>query len=182
MDNERFLRAFGEIDDKYLEKADALYNDWRESQKGISVRAERSRRSSRKIAIVSAACTAAVMLGVFALLLNIGKIGFIDISSGSVSSDSTPAQSSAVSELPAAGTTPCAHEYYRLGDNVRVGEAYDTHGYNCTVTYSAYRHTKWCASCGEYLGEGPTFRCTEEHTCGNHIKSCTGAFLNDGAQ
>lgn len=179
MDNERFLRAFGEIDDKYLEKADALYNDWRESQKGISVRADRSRKASLKIAIVSAACTAAAMLGIFALLLNIGRIGIID---SSADSGSTPAQSSLISGLPAEGTTPCNHELYRLGDNVRVDVSYGIHGYTCTVTYSAYRHTKWCASCGEYLGEGPTFRCTEEHTCGNHIKSCTGSFLNDGTQ
>ena len=62
------------IDGKFIEKASEDLAFWQESQKGISVRPEHSRRFSRRTVIVSVACTAAVMFGVFFLSLNIGKI------------------------------------------------------------------------------------------------------------
>lgn len=191
MDIERFMRAFGEIDDKYLQNANELYNLWQDSQQGVSIQANYSRKTTLKTVSVSVACTAAVMFGVFVLLLNIGKIGIIggSVSSGTpeqsgninsaVSTDNSTVQSNATSSD---GAIPCEHKFYRLEDNVQTAVSYDTHNYTCTVTYYTYRHTKWCDECGEYLGEGPTFLCTEEHTCGNHIKNCTGAFMNSDAQ
>ena len=86
MDNERFMRAFGEIDDEYLQTANELYNIWQESQKGVSVRADVSQRFSWRTVIASAACTAAVLFGVFVLLLNIGKIKLSESSEQSESS------------------------------------------------------------------------------------------------
>ncbi len=71
---------------------------------------------------------------------------------------------------------PCNNTYYTLGDNVRVGLNYGTHNYTCTVSYYAYRHTKWCASCHYCFGEGRAFNCREEHTCGNYYKYCVGIF------
>ena len=72
--------------------------------------------------------------------------------------------------------TPCNNTYYTLGHHDQVGRSTGAHNYTCTVTYYACRHTKWCASCNTYLGYGSTYICTEEHTCGNYIRSCTGVF------
>lgn len=190
MDSERFMRAFGEINDEYLQNANELYNLWQDSQTGVSVAANYSRKATLKTIIVSVACTAAVMFGLFVLFLNVGKIGIIG---NSGNSNNTPGQNgsvySSVSTESNNGNTstsdkatPCDHKYYRLEEIEQTDVSYDTHNYTCTVTYYTYRHAKRCTECNEYLGEGPTFLCTEEHTCGNHIKECTGAFLTDDAQ
>lgn len=71
---------------------------------------------------------------------------------------------------------PCNSTYYTLGHHPQVGRSTGTHNYTCTVTYYAYRHSKWCNSCGASLGFGPTYICTEDHTCGNYIRTCTGVF------
>lgn len=71
---------------------------------------------------------------------------------------------------------PCTNTHYTLGHHSKVSESKGTHNYTCTVTYYTYRHSKWCSSCEASLGEGPTYRCTESHTCSGTIKDCTGVF------
>lgn len=108
MDNKTFLRIFGEIDDKYIQQANEDVNYWEESQIGISVRPDNTRRSAWRAAILSAACTAAVMIGVFALLLNlgiVGKVGEIEIaedpaSPGAVLRSSSEDQTGVFSDIP----------------------------------------------------------------------------------
>lgn len=105
MDNKTFLQIFGEIDDKYIQQANEDINYWEESQIGISVHPSNTRRSSLRAAILSAACTAAAMLGVFVLLLNMGIVGKIEIIEGPASpgaeiTNSSESQSGIFSDIP----------------------------------------------------------------------------------
>ena len=93
MDNIEFLQIFGDIDDQILRQANDALNLYRESQEGVSFRADYSRRSPRKAIITAVACIAAAVTGVFVLLPNIWKMklnGFPEsnngIAEGSVSS------------------------------------------------------------------------------------------------
>ena len=86
MDNKTFLRLFGEIDDKYIQQANEDVDYWLESQRGISVRTDAPKSSFFRTVIMTAACTAAVMFGVFALLLNLGIVGKIEITESPTSS------------------------------------------------------------------------------------------------
>lgn len=69
---------------------------------------------------------------------------------------------------------PCNNTHYTLVDGSTVATTTGTHNYTCTVTYYVKTHTKYCSSCGTSLGAGPSYRCTEIHTCGNIIRDCTG--------
>ena len=106
MDNKTFLRLFGEIDDKYIQQANEDVDYWLEAQRGISVRPDNTRRSFFRTVIMTAACTAAVMIGVFALLLNLGIVGKIEIiedpaSPGAELSNSSTSQNIELPEFPA---------------------------------------------------------------------------------
>ena len=105
MDNERLMRAFGEIDDEYIQTANELYDIWQESQKGVIVRADSSRRSPWRTIIASVACTAAALFGVFVLMLNVGKIAIIDSSASSdvVSGEMTASNSENTASDPSVG-------------------------------------------------------------------------------
>ena len=70
---------------------------------------------------------------------------------------------------------PCTNTYvYWRGNGVK-GTYTGSHNYTCTVTYYIYAHYKECTSCGAILGNGPTYKCTERHTCGTVIYDCSGA-------
>ena len=73
MNKETFLRIFGEIDDTYIQRANEDVNLWQQSQEGVVVRPDSSRRSPLRAVIASVAC-AALVFGVFAFLLNVGRI------------------------------------------------------------------------------------------------------------
>lgn len=108
MNDDKFVQIFSGLDEELIGEANEDMNFWLESQKGISVRPDNTRRSIRRTAIMSAVCTAAVMIGVFALLLNlgiVGKIGIIDnpASPGAELSNSSGNQSSVRHELPSEG-------------------------------------------------------------------------------
>ena len=75
MNKETFLRIFGEIDDAYIQRANEDVNLWQSFQEGVVVRPGSSRRSPLRVVIASVAC-AAVVFGVFAFLLNVGRIDF----------------------------------------------------------------------------------------------------------
>ena len=66
----------------------------------------------------------------------------------------------------------CNNTYIDLLDNICVQTYTKTHGYSCTVTCYVYSHRKRCSSCKAPLGEGPTYQCTEVHTCGGYLKDC----------
>ena len=108
MDNKTFLRIFGEIDDKFIQQANEDVNYWEGSRMGVSVCPGNTRRPVFRAAVLSAACTAAVMLGVFALLLNMGIVGKIEkieisegpASSGAEISNSSEDQNIVINELP----------------------------------------------------------------------------------
>lgn len=105
MDNKTFLRLFGEIDDKYIQQANEDVDYWLEAQRGISVRPDDTRRPFFRTVIMTAACTAAVMLGVFALLMNLGIVGKIEIIEGPAStgveiSNSSDSQGIELPEFP----------------------------------------------------------------------------------
>lgn len=102
MKNEELFQILGGIDSKFIEKASEDLAFWQESQKGIRVRIDNSIKFSWKTVIASAACTAAVLIGVFVLLLNIGKIGIIDspASSGAEISNSSESPSIVLPESP----------------------------------------------------------------------------------
>lgn len=74
MNNIDFLQIFGEIDNKILRQANDALDLWQGAQEGVGFRAEYSRKSTWRTVIASVVCTAAATLGVFVLLLNIGKI------------------------------------------------------------------------------------------------------------
>lgn len=57
-------------------------------------------------------------------------------------------------------------------DNVRAHAYTKTHGYSCTVTCYIYTHRTYCSACTTCLGDGPTYQCTEVHTCGSYLKDC----------
>ena len=72
------------IEDKYIENASKTFDLQRELREGTIVRAApKSPRSPWKTVIASAACTAAALLGVFVLMLNVGKIAIIDSTASS---------------------------------------------------------------------------------------------------
>ena len=105
MDNKTFLRLFGEIDDKYIQQANEDVNYWLEAQRGISVRLDTPKKSVWRAVVMTAACTAAVMIGAFALLLNLGIVGKIEIIEGPASpgveiSNSSDSQSGVLPEFP----------------------------------------------------------------------------------
>ena len=68
----------------------------------------------------------------------------------------------------------CNNTICHWDDATRLHSYTKTHGYSCTVTCYVYSHRKYCSSCGAYLGEGPTYQCTEVHTCGSYLKDCAG--------
>lgn len=101
MNNINFMQLFGEIDDRILRQASDALHLWQESQEGISFRAEYSRKRTWRAVIASVVCTAAAMLGVFVLLLNIGKIKMNSLpehNNGSVDSTVSSESSSGQSE------------------------------------------------------------------------------------
>lgn len=120
MDKINFLQLFGEIDDKILRQANDALNLYQRSQEGVSFRADYSRRSRWKTVIASVAGTAAVMFGVFVLLLNIGKLGLretseqSEVGSSSVNSGiiAAPEQSGSSGDLTALYMTM----YYGIED------------------------------------------------------------------
>ncbi len=63
----------------------------------------------------------------------------------------------------------CNSKYRMYGDLVCVGTSKRTHSYSCTVTYYAYRHTKYCV-CRYIFGEGAAYTCTEIHSCSESVK------------
>ena len=79
MKSEEFIELLGGINSKMIEKASEDMINWQRSQEGERVSVDSSpRRSSFGIAAVCAVC-AAVMIGVFALIINIRKNGFGNI-------------------------------------------------------------------------------------------------------
>ena len=101
MKNEDFFQLLGEIDGKYIEKASEDLSFWQESQKWISVRSDYSRKSFWKTSIASVACTAVAVLGIFVLLLNVGKIGITENPASSVSEpdNSTSSQNDVIPDV-----------------------------------------------------------------------------------
>ena len=92
------------IDSKYVEKASEDLAFWLESQRGVSIRPDNTRRSLLRTAIMSAACTAAVIIGVFAFLLNMGIVGKTLVTGDPASSGADLSNSSgALHELPSEG-------------------------------------------------------------------------------
>ena len=79
MNKETFLRIFGEIDDIYIQRANKDVNLWLRSQEGVVVRPDGSRRFPWRSIIAHIAC-AAVVIGAFVFLLNVGRT---DITSSS---------------------------------------------------------------------------------------------------
>lgn len=79
MNKETFLRIFGEIDDIYIQRANKDVNLWLRSQEGVVVRADGSRRFPWRSVIAYVAC-AAVVIGAFVFMLNVGRT---DITSNS---------------------------------------------------------------------------------------------------
>ena len=79
MKSDEFFGLLGGIDSKMIAKASEDMMSWQESQKGVVVQAGSSRRPSLRIAAVCAVC-AAVMIGVFALIMNIRKNGIGTVS------------------------------------------------------------------------------------------------------
>lgn len=105
MKNEELFQILGGIDSKFIEKASEDLAFWQESQKGIRVRIDNSRKFAWKTMFASVACTAALMLGIFALLLNLGIVGKIETIEGPASSgvelnNSSDSQSNALPEFP----------------------------------------------------------------------------------
>ena len=98
MNDDIFVQIFSGLDEEFVGEANEDMNFWLESQKGVVVRADGSRRFPWRTVIASVACTAAALFGVFVLMLNVGKIRVIDSPESSVNS---PAQSDVTPDLPA---------------------------------------------------------------------------------
>ena len=133
MTNEDFFQILSEIDSKYIEKASEALSFWQESQKGINVHLDYSRKFSWKTSVASVACTVAVLFGVFVLLLNVGKISIIENPEGSVNN---PDQSGAITELPADAVLYDEAAYAYEGDysELRRYTVGDKFGENATIT------------------------------------------------
>ena len=78
MSDKELFEILNDIDDEIVEEVSEEMIFWQRSQKGISVKIDNSRKFSWKTVTAAVACAAAVMLGVFVLLLNIGKIDITD--------------------------------------------------------------------------------------------------------
>lgn len=83
MNDEKFLQIFSGVDDEIISQANEDINFWLKSQEVIVVHADGSRKFFRRKVIASVACIAAALIGVFVLLLNIGKIRMTDRSASS---------------------------------------------------------------------------------------------------
>ena len=79
MNKETFLQIFGEIDDIYIQRANKDVNLWLRSQEGVVVHTDGSKRFPWRSVISYVAC-AAVVIGAFVFLLNVGRT---DITSSS---------------------------------------------------------------------------------------------------
>lgn len=79
-------------------------------------------------------------------------------------------------QVPGDDISKICNNTYCFWDDATLLQSYTkkTHSYSCTVTCYVYSHRKYCSSCGAYMGEGPTFQCTEVHTCGSYLKNCAG--------
>ena len=133
MNDEKFVQIFSGIDEKFIREANEDMNFWLKSQEGIVVRVDNSRRFSWRTVIASVACTAAVLFGVFVLLLNVGKISIIE---DPESSDNSPAQSDVTPELPADAVLYDEAAYAYEGDSseLRRYAVGDKFGENATIT------------------------------------------------
>lgn len=126
MKSEEFLRLLGGIDKKYVEKASDDLNFWLESQRGISVRPDNTRVSLWRTAIMSASCTAAVMIGVFAFLLNMGIVGKTLVTGDPASSGVELSNSSGgFHELPPEGYLYEEAAYAYAADDSNVLKRYE---------------------------------------------------------
>ena len=106
MDDLNLFELFGEIDPEIVQQANDNLNSWQRSREGVVVRAGSSSKFPARIAIASVACAAAVVLGVFFLMRNVWKNGFLfePTKSGSpVQSEDSRSASSAESSNSAQG-------------------------------------------------------------------------------
>lgn len=94
MKNEQLLQMLGEIDEKHLREANKDVELWLEEQNEVKFTVERPRKSSPWKIVTAAACSAAALFGVFAMVSNVGKLR------GGIYSDSAAAPNSALSERP----------------------------------------------------------------------------------
>ena len=67
MNKEQFLEIFNDIDEEIIQQANEDVNSWLKDRSGIIVRADEKRVFPWKTVIATAACTAAVLSGVFFL-------------------------------------------------------------------------------------------------------------------
>lgn len=89
MDKNKLLRMFGEIDDKYIEQANAQLAEWEKAQQGMSLSNDYTRKSPWKAIIAAIASAAAVLFGAFIIRGFISGNGITPNDSGKNSSDAT---------------------------------------------------------------------------------------------
>lgn len=132
MKNEELFHILGGIDSKFIEKASEDLAFWQESQKGIRVRIDNSRKFSWKTVIASVACTAAAMFGIFVLFLNVGKIGIIDSPASSVSEPDSSSESQS-NVMPDVFFEEAAYAFRYEFDMLQRYEIGDKFGENATI-------------------------------------------------
>lgn len=74
MKNEKLLQMLGDIDEKHVSEANRDVELWLETRNGVKVTVDSTRKRSPWRIITAASCSAAAVIGIFALLLNVAKI------------------------------------------------------------------------------------------------------------
>lgn len=156
MTNEVFLQMLSGIDGKLVEKASEDMVLWQEAREGVSVSAGSPRRSSRVMAAVSAVCAAAVVIGIFVLILNVRKngIGVVDdpTSSGSSIQIANPDSENGV------------QTFSKNFDGLILTVTTDK------STYTVGEQIKLTATLENRTGEDIYFCCTAPHTYSGELK------------